>query len=939
MPGPPSNLTSKALARFHEELGEDSIFQDISSPEEVLSAAKALEPLQRSASGSPGSLFRLESILGNINDFAAIFALGSGAEPRVTGAVWGSLKILLMLASTTNDTLGEVLNMLDEMSLTLPRFRSYEESLPMTPALERALTDVYAEITCFCARAVRFLRSAPHRFLVRAGWSQFDGDFRKTVKRLRTLSQRVDQEANTIRLKAETGRHVELVEAMESLGKLPESTEIETFHYVPYNRCKPFFGREAELASMDEELSSAPKHGSRCVLLHGLGGMGKSRLALEYIGQHRNDYGAIIWIPADNGVKVQQACAEVARQLQLVAIDESDALQAQRKVSSWLSSLEKRWLLVLDNVDDSQVLEAAPPLGSLGSLIVTSRDPTIAFGATSSKIQLQPFDQSRGTEAILNLLGKASASDTERSFARGINEALGGLPLAITQISGFIAQQKLSMSVFVPLYERNAARINRRSVSGHQDEHILSTVWAIAIQTMASEPRHFQSLLAFFDPDKIQESILIEGIPYLQTDRLNFILDEIDFMDAKEPLLKRSLLQRDETDSSLSMHRLVQFAILESLSPQERTAILDNAVTILSHGFENSWNVVTTHQFKNWKHFDQRIAHVQALINRSRQFNIVFGDPTAFSELIFRCAWFFYEKELYALADSFIERGLEVLGPDHELSYASACTLRGLVQLDTLDAEKALCSFLKGLAVRERLLPAHDAFIASSLNAISLAYTELGKLAEAQETGNRAIQIRRETQSDRIGNSYSNMASTLLRMGKHEEAEAMLAQCPSLKDFTDETFLSSGNPRFAGDMILLGRIRVQQGRSDDAIRLISKALAFRQRTHGNHLKTCDTMQLLAQVLQLHTNYRSAITLWDQSESIAANLLAAVAYQIRARYRLAHCYKLVGEKDVSRVWKEKADAANIDYMSVRGRPAATPVALEEAYDDEVAWMLW
>jgi len=98
MPATQSTLTSKALARFHEELGaEDSIFTDISSPEEVLSAAKALEPLRRSASGSPGSLFRLESILGNINDFAAIFALGSGAEPRVTGAVWGSLKILLMV--------------------------------------------------------------------------------------------------------------------------------------------------------------------------------------------------------------------------------------------------------------------------------------------------------------------------------------------------------------------------------------------------------------------------------------------------------------------------------------------------------------------------------------------------------------------------------------------------------------------------------------------------------------------------------------------------------------------------------------------------------------------------------------------------------------------------------------------------------------------------
>ena len=59
-------------------------------------------------------------------------------------------------------------------------------------------------------------------------------------------------------------------------------------------------------------------------------------------------------------------------------------------------------------------------------------------------------------------------------------------------------------------------------------------------------------------------------------------------------------------------------------------------------------------------------------------------------------------------------------------------------------------------------------------------------------------------------------------------------------------------------MILLGRIRVQQGRREEAIRLISKALAFRQQTNGNHLKTCDTMQLLAQVLQLHGDYRSAM---------------------------------------------------------------------------------
>jgi tetratricopeptide (TPR) repeat protein len=133
-----------------------------------------------------------------------------------------------------------------------------------------------------------------------------------------------------------------------------------------------------------------------------------------------------------------------------------------------------------------------------------------------------------------------------------------------------------------------------------------------------------------------------------------------------------------------------------------------------------------------------------------------------------------------------------------ELSYASACTLRGLIELDILNTEKALEYFHEGLAIREKLLPADDAFIASSLNAISIAYTELGKMNEAIDAGNRAIQIRLDTKSDRIGNSYSNMSSTLLRVGNFDGAEEMLARCPSLKDFTDETFLRSGNPRFAG---------------------------------------------------------------------------------------------------------------------------------------------
>jgi hypothetical protein len=85
-----------------------------------------------------------------------------------------------------------------------------------------------------------------------------------------------------------------------------------------------------------------------------------------------------------------------------------------------------------------------------------------------------------------------------------------------------------------------------------------------------------------------------------------------------------------------------------------------------------------------------------------------------------------------------------------------------------------------------------------------------------------------------------------------------LKSCPSLKDFTDDTFLKTGNPRFSGDMVLLSRIRRAQNRLDDAIRLSSKALAFRQRLLGNRLKTCDSLYDVASLLHIQGNIASAM---------------------------------------------------------------------------------
>lgn len=88
---------------------------------------------------------------------------------------------MLRLASSAQDSLRDVLDMLEELSLTLPRFKAYEKTLPLDGAFETALLDVYTEVICFYARSIHFFRSHPHVLLRRGAWEKFRTDFSLTI--------------------------------------------------------------------------------------------------------------------------------------------------------------------------------------------------------------------------------------------------------------------------------------------------------------------------------------------------------------------------------------------------------------------------------------------------------------------------------------------------------------------------------------------------------------------------------------------------------------------------------------------------------------------------------------------------------------------------------------------------------------------------------------
>jgi ATP/maltotriose-dependent transcriptional regulator MalT len=180
------------------------------------------------------------------------------------------------------------------------------------------------------------------------------------------------------------------INSKESFSIVLSLSEVsETEHFV---------AREEELAEMHKALSEGS--GRRAVTLHGLGGIGKTQLAIAYAKAHRGDYSAVLWLNIKDGVSVKQSYARIARRIlqehpstsKLGAItDDSRPEEVIAAVKRWLEHAKNmRWLMVLDNYDNPKVASNTDPSAvdirqflpeaDHGSIIVTTRSAKVSIG-------------------------------------------------------------------------------------------------------------------------------------------------------------------------------------------------------------------------------------------------------------------------------------------------------------------------------------------------------------------------------------------------------------------------------------------------------------------------------------------------------------------------------------------------------------------------------
>lgn len=165
-------------------------------------------------------------------------------------------------------------------------------------------------------------------------------DFKKTISRLKKLSRAVDNEAEIIRLRTDTEKNTELLAAMDLMKDGQAQKEKLPCFYVPFGSDEQFYGREDILTRIRKALDPS-NGGERCraFALHGMGGVGKTKIALQYVNSSRSKYDAIFWVSADNSIKLTQSFLEISRSLGLSPDndDAEDAVAATAKVKAWLT--------------------------------------------------------------------------------------------------------------------------------------------------------------------------------------------------------------------------------------------------------------------------------------------------------------------------------------------------------------------------------------------------------------------------------------------------------------------------------------------------------------------------------------------------------------------------------------------------------------------------
>ncbi|MFF2851531.1 FxSxx-COOH system tetratricopeptide repeat protein [Streptomyces sp. NPDC058001] len=355
-------------------------------------------------------------------------------------------------------------------------------------------------------------------------------------------------------------------------------------------RNQNFTGRMELLELLDERL----REGTTTVLpeaIHGMGGVGKTQLAIEYAYRHQADYDIVWWIPSERPGQIGQALVELAGRLGLETSTEANIAGPAVREALREGRPFSRWLLIFDNADNPEQVRHYFPTGGDGTILVTSRNRR--WGLVGGSLEVDVFTREESKELL-----RRSGPPLQEDEADQLAEALGDLPLALEQAAAWRAETGMPASEYLRLFE--SKRTELLEVAPPPDYQLpVAAAWNVSLDHLENRSPAALRLLqlcSYFAPDPISRSIFSGlGNSSIFPELDATLNDPIKLARAIREVNRYSLARIDYRTNSIEMHRLVQLVLNNRMTVEEQSRMRHGAHTLLaaadpkSPGSPDSW--------------------------------------------------------------------------------------------------------------------------------------------------------------------------------------------------------------------------------------------------------------------------------------------------------------------------------------------------------------
>jgi tetratricopeptide (TPR) repeat protein len=609
--------------------------------------------------------------------------------------------------------------------------------------------------------------------------------------------------------------------------------------------------------------------------LTGLGGIGKTQIALEYAYRYMHDYHTIVWVRANSLQTMRSDFASMATLLNLPEKQQPEQDQIIAAVKQWFTNMT-RWLLIFDDADNPESIYHFIPSTCYGHILITTRSQSHVPEIGAQSIDVDEMTQEEAMDFLLQrarIIERASshtsALQADQTLARTITETLGRLPLALDQAGAYIQRTQCGLSRYYDSYQKKHEKLLHYRGASRAYLHSVASTWSLNFEKVREANLvaiDLLYLLAFLNPDAIPEAILIESAAQPET-ALAAIASDLTSLDlATEELLRYSLVRRNPDARTYAIHPLVQTVVKDQMPEDTRRQWADRAVQAVNRVFPDV-------KFTTWPLCERYLSHAQTCVSHIAQWDMKSAEA---ARLLDQPGMYLLQHGRYSDAEELLQRGLkmreQLFGPQH-LEVARSLANLGLLYYYQYQDAQAEPLYQRALAINEQLLGATHPTLIGILHYLGDLYYNQDKYTEAEFYYRRAWTILERTPEAEPGDLAMNLSGlglTYYKQKKYAEAESLLNQ--ALEIYTEA--FDAGHPDVATQLTNLARLYHDQGKNTEAELLFQRALTIREHALGpSALAVANSLHFLAKFYRDQGNHAEAEPLLNRAVKIVKQGLA------------------------------------------------------------------